>query len=97
MTKALPVTLSLLLAAVLLSTLPTTADAQWRWRDKTGQINASDRPPPRDEPDKDILSRPASVDARRTGAAGGGGPPPPGPPGVSAGPPGGARGLLNKT
>lgn len=28
------------------------------WRDKDGQVNASDRPPPRDIPEKDILSRP---------------------------------------
>ena len=45
-----------------------TADAQWRWRDKSGQVNASDRPPPRDVPDKDILSRPAA-DTRRAAAA----------------------------
>lgn len=45
-----------LLAAAL---TPTPADAQWRWRDATGRINVSDRPPPREVPDKDILSRPA--------------------------------------
>ena len=49
----------LLLAVASLATLPSPADAQWRWRDKAGQINASDRPPPRDIPDKDILARPA--------------------------------------
>ena len=54
--------------ATLLMTLSPAADAQWRWRDKNGQVNASDRPPPRDVPDKDILSRPAA-DARRTAAA----------------------------
>ncbi|MDQ2780381.1 MAG: DUF4124 domain-containing protein [Pseudomonadota bacterium] len=32
--------------------------AQWTWRDQHGHINASDRPPPRDIPEKDILSRP---------------------------------------
>ena len=60
------------LAAVLLATLPTPADAQWRWRDKDGRINASDLPPPRDVPDKDILGRPpaaAALDARRQAAA----------------------------
>ena len=56
------------LTAVVLLTLPTLADAQWRWRDKTGQVNASDRPPPRDVPEKDIMSRP-TPDARRTAAA----------------------------
>lgn len=35
------------------------AHAQWKWRDKSGQVNASDRPPPLDIPDKDILARPA--------------------------------------
>ena len=55
--------LGLLSAAVLLgAVLP--AEAQWRWRDKSGQVNASDRPPPRDIPDKDIIGRPAP-DGRR--------------------------------
>ena len=61
-----------MLVAVLLATLPTPADAQWRWRDKDGRINASDLPPPRDVPDKDILGRPpaaAALDARRQAAA----------------------------
>ncbi len=53
-----------LAVATLLTTMSPSADAQWRWRDKSGQINASDRPPPRDVPDKDILSRPG-VDPRR--------------------------------
>ena len=35
------------------------AHAQWKWRDKSGQVNASDRPPPLDIPEKDILARPA--------------------------------------
>ena len=34
------------------------AQAQWVWRDRSGQVNASDRPPPRDVAEKDILSRP---------------------------------------
>ena len=56
-----------LAVATLLMALSPTADAQWRWRDKNGQVNASDRPPPRDVPDKDILSRPAA-DVRRNAA-----------------------------
>ena len=59
--------LSMAVLTATLLTLPTAANAQWRWRDKTGQINASDRPPPRDVPDKDILSRPNTPDARRAG------------------------------
>ena len=54
--------------ATLLMALSPTADAQWRWRDKNGQVNASDRPPPKEVPDKDILSRP-TADARRSAAA----------------------------
>jgi type IV secretory pathway VirB10-like protein len=32
--------------------------AQWTWRDQNGRITASDLPPPRDIPEKDILKRP---------------------------------------
>lgn len=49
-------TAALLALAALLTALP--ADAQWKWRDKDGRITVSDRPPPREVPDKDILSRP---------------------------------------
>lgn len=56
-----------LAVATLLLALSPAADAQWRWRDKTGQINASDRPPPKDVPEKDILGRPGT-DARRAAA-----------------------------
>lgn len=38
--------------------LPGPADAQWKWRDQNGQVNISDRPPPREVPEKDILARP---------------------------------------
>jgi hypothetical protein len=38
--------------------LPGPADAQWKWRDQSGQVNVSDRPPPKDVPEKDILARP---------------------------------------
>ena len=56
-----------LAVATLLATMSPIAEAQWRWRDKSGQINASDRPPPRDVPEKDILGRPG-VDLRRSAA-----------------------------
>ena len=59
MRRALPV---LALITLCLAALP--ASAQWTWRDKNGQVNASDRPPPRDIPDKDILSRPAPAAPR---------------------------------
>ncbi len=44
---------------MLLLSLP--GHAQWKWRDKDGGVTVSDRPPPRDVADKDILSRPASA------------------------------------
>lgn len=49
--------LPLLALGLTLGLLPP-AQAQWKWRDKTGQINVSDRPPPKDVPEKDILVRP---------------------------------------
>jgi type IV secretory pathway VirB10-like protein len=45
--------------ALLMQALAAPALAQWTWRDASGQINASDRPPPKEIPEKDILSRPA--------------------------------------
>ena len=56
-----PVALPLLLTLTLLSALP--AWAQYRWKDANGQVHASDLPPPREVPEKDILKRP-SRDAR---------------------------------
>jgi hypothetical protein len=47
-----------LLAGVLLALAAQPALAQWKWRDKNGQITASDLPPPRDIADKDVLQRP---------------------------------------
>jgi hypothetical protein len=58
------------LAALMVSALTvSSAHAQWTWRDKNGQVNASDRPPPKDVPDKDILSRPTPEASRRPAAA----------------------------
>lgn len=51
----------LVAAAALLLALP--AQAQWKWRDATGRVTASDMPPPREVPEKDILQRPAGVRA----------------------------------
>ena len=64
-----------LLVVLLLALAAPQVHAQWKWRDRTGQINASDRPPSLEVPDKDILSRPAP-DAKRT--------PPAAAPGASA-------------
>jgi hypothetical protein len=51
--------------ALVLTLAAPEAQAQWKWRDKSGQINASDRPPPLDVPEKDIIARPPQ-DTRRT-------------------------------
>jgi hypothetical protein len=45
---------------LLLSALCVGAQAQWVWRDAAGQIHASDLPPPRGTPDKNIVQRPAA-------------------------------------
>ena len=58
-----------LLLAVVAGTFTSPAEAQWRWRDAKGQINASDRPPPKDVPEKDILSRPNTLTLRRNAVA----------------------------
>ncbi|HZF78521.1 MAG TPA: DUF4124 domain-containing protein [Rubrivivax sp.] len=57
-----------LFAAVLLLATSIDVPAQWAWRDANGRVNASDRPPPRGTPDKDIISRPAADPARRAAA-----------------------------
>jgi type IV secretory pathway VirB10-like protein len=60
--QSLACVLFLLLAAPL-------AQAQWMWKDKDGRVTASDRPPPRDVADKDILQRPAPEPRRAAAAA----------------------------
>ena len=51
-----------LITLCLLMTLGTAqAQGQWKWRDATGKIQYSDRPPPAGTPEKDILSRPAGM------------------------------------
>ncbi len=46
-------------AALLLSS--PAAHAQWKWKDKNGQVHVSDLPPPRDIADKDVLQRPTAT------------------------------------
>lgn len=57
--------------ALLLSVLPHGAQAQWVWKDQRGQVHASDLPPPRDIPDKNVMQRPsaATPPARATAPA----------------------------
>ena len=62
--------LALPLAALLVAALAaSSAHAQWKWRDRAGQVNISDRPPPAEVPDKDILARPAPESSRVVAAA----------------------------
>ena len=41
------------------------AEAQWKWRDKSGHVQYSDLPPPAGTADQDILAAPEPVDAPR--------------------------------
>jgi hypothetical protein len=45
------------------------AQAQWMWRDKAGQVHISDRPPPSEVPDKDIMRRPSGQRAAPAASA----------------------------
>jgi hypothetical protein len=45
------------------------AHAQWKWRDASGRVTASDLPPPREVPDKDILQRPTGAARKAPQAA----------------------------
>lgn len=53
------------LAAVIGLAVAVPAAAQWKWRDKRGQTQYSDLPPPPGVPESDILQRPAAAGARR--------------------------------
>jgi hypothetical protein len=51
-------------AALLGAVLTMPAEAQWKWRDKSGQTQYSDLPPPPTVPEGDILSKPHSSKGR---------------------------------
>ncbi|MDT7835365.1 DUF4124 domain-containing protein [Aquabacterium sp. OR-4] len=59
----------LLLGALSLALLAPAAQAQYKWKDSRGQVHVSDRPPPREVPDKDILQRPPSRNGKAQPAA----------------------------
>ena len=44
--------------------LPLVANAQWQWLDRDGKKVFSDQPPPIDVPEKNIVRRPGSPNAR---------------------------------
>jgi flagellar biosynthesis/type III secretory pathway protein FliH len=46
-------------ATAVLALACSSAMAQWKWRDASGRITASDLPPPSTVPDRDVLTRPA--------------------------------------
>ena len=54
-----------MLAATLGLMLALPASAQWKWRDKNGQTQYSDLPPPSGIAEKDILQRPNGGSTRR--------------------------------
>ena len=47
------------LLVVCLLAIASSAHAQWMWRDNTGRVHLSDRAPPSDVAEKDVLKRPA--------------------------------------
>lgn len=51
----------LLALAVALASGAVFAQGIWKWRDKDGRVQISDRPPPTEVPEKDILQRPNSA------------------------------------
>jgi len=57
------------LSALLATLFALPAAAQWKWRDKGGQIQYSDLPPPAGIADRDILQRPNVAQHRAPMAA----------------------------
>ncbi len=55
-----------LLALLAASLLSLPAEAQWKWKDKSGHVQYSDLPPPPSTPESDILTRP-NANSRRAG------------------------------
>jgi hypothetical protein len=55
--------LGLIAALLTLTALPAQAQAIWKWRDKDGRMQISDRAPPPEVAEKDILQRPPSASA----------------------------------
>jgi len=51
----------LLPSLLLVAALPADAQGIWKWRDKDGRLQISDRAPPVDVPDRDILQRPGGA------------------------------------
>lgn len=67
--KPVSKTLATLIGVCVLALATTTASAQWQWVDKDGRKVFSDRSPPADVQEKDILKRPAGAPRVATTAA----------------------------
>jgi len=50
-----------LVLALCMTALPVSAQTQWKWRAANGKVQYSDRPPPAEVAEKDILGRPAGA------------------------------------
>lgn len=61
--------LGLLTLALALGSSAVLAGSIWKWRDKDGRVQVSDRPPPVEVPDKDILQRPSGARAPMAAAS----------------------------
>jgi hypothetical protein len=59
---------NVVLFALLGAAVAMPAAAQWKWRDKGGQIQYSDLPPPAGVAEQDILARPSSAQRRAAAA-----------------------------
>ncbi len=57
-------TLAAVLALLAASLLSLPAEAQWKWRDKSGHTQYSDLPPPAGTPEQDILLKPVNQKSR---------------------------------
>jgi len=55
-----------LLALLAASLLALPAEAQWKWKDKSGHVQYSDLPPPAGTTESDILARPSASTRRGT-------------------------------
>jgi hypothetical protein len=53
------------LAALVAVGFGVPAEAQWKWKDKSGRVQYSDLPPPPNVSDADVLQRPSGSAARK--------------------------------
>ena len=56
--------LAVLFIALFAAALSLPAEAQWKWKDKSGLVQYSDLPPPLGTPEQDIITKPGGQRAR---------------------------------